>query len=148
MSKNVYIGTVHNYNHREMTVNVPAGTNVSDLARAFFDDRQPEDIQPEEVKNDDTMCAKNAHVTPKQPLPFLVPEKLAELGTYSITEFEKHYHNAVSAGAPKLTEFIKHYRNLQVLNTNGYNKKETFEELKAYFGDEMNFGYTNFAAYY
>ena len=35
--------------HREMTVNVPAGTNVSDLVRAFFS-KDAEDIQAEEVK--------------------------------------------------------------------------------------------------
>jgi hypothetical protein len=35
-----------------------------------------------------------------------------------------------------------------VLNTDGYNKKQTFEELKAYFGEEISFGYPNFAAYY
>lgn len=81
-------------------------------------------------------------------MPFLVPDKLSELGTYSVAEFEALYHDAAKAGAPKLVKFIKHYRELEVLNTDGYNKKQTFEELKAYFGKEISFGYPNFAAYY
>ena len=85
---------------------------------------------------------------PQSALPFFVPEKLAELGTATAEEFDALYHNAVQAGAPKLATFIKHYRGLQVLNTKGYNKKKTYEQLKAYFGEELGFGYANFAAYY
>ena len=81
-------------------------------------------------------------------VPFLVPDKLNELGTYSISELEALYHDAAKAGAPQLVKFIKHYRELEVLNTDGYNKKQTFEELKAFFGSEISFGYPNFAAYY
>ncbi len=148
MSKNVYIGTVHNYNHREMTVNVPAGTNVSDLARAFFTDRQPEDIQPEEVKNDDTMCANNAHVTPKQPLPFLVPEKLAELGIYSVSEYEAMYRQAVESEAKILAAFLKKYRDMKVLDFRNYNKMQIFTRLHEYFPTMKQYGYDNFVAYF
>lgn len=45
MSTNyINIGTINNDHHREMTVNVPAGTNVSELVRAFFG-KDAEDIQ-------------------------------------------------------------------------------------------------------
>jgi len=100
--------------------------------------QQPEDITPvQEVKTEE-----------KQTLPFLVIEKLAELRTYSVLEFEALYHEAVKGGAPKLAKFIKHYRELKVLDTKDLNKKETFEQLKAFFGDELNYEYPNFAAYY
>lgn len=100
--------------------------------------QQPEDITP--IQEEKPMEKNN--------LPFLVPAKLAELGTYSISEFETIYHDAVKGGAPKLAKFLKHYRELEVFDTKDLNKKETFEELKAYFGDELDFGYPNFAAYY
>ena len=78
----------------------------------------------------------------------MVIDKLTELGTYSILEFEALYHQAVKGGAPKLAKFLKHYTDLNVLDTKDLNKKETFEKLKAFFGDELEFGYPNFAAYY
>ncbi len=84
----------------------------------------------------------------KNSLPFFVPEKLAALGTHSEEEFGSMYHDAVQGGAPKLAKFLKHYKELEVFDTKDLNKKETFEELKAYFGDELDFGYPNFAAYY
>lgn len=100
--------------------------------------QQPEDITPvQEVKTEQ-----------KQTLPFLVIDKLTELGTYSISEFEVLYHEAVKGGAPKLAKFIKHYRELKVLDTKDLNKKETFEQLKMFFGDELNYDYPNFTAYY
>lgn len=50
MSTNyINIGTINNDHHQEMTVNVPAGTNVSELVRAFFGKDNAEDIQAEET---------------------------------------------------------------------------------------------------
>lgn len=111
------------------------------------------DSKKEATKNTKPVCED---VTPvqeekpaaKKPLPFFVPEKLAALGTYTEEEFESMYHDAVQSGAPKLAKFIKHYRELEVFDTKDLNKKDTYEELKAYFGDELDFGYPNFAAYY
>jgi hypothetical protein len=100
---------------------------------------------PDNQPNKET---KKAEKQDTKPLPFLVPDKLAELGTYSLAEFEKLYHEAAKGGAPKLTSFLKHYRDLEVLKIESHTKKETFEELKAYFGDEIDYGYTNFAVYY
>lgn len=110
--------------------------NFAPVKTDFF----AEDVTP--FVQEEKSSAKNTT------LPFLVPEKLAALGTYSLDEFDGLYHDAVKGGAPKLAKFIKHYRDLEVFDTKGYNKKETFEELKAYFGAELDFGYPNFAVYY
>ena len=67
---------------------------------------------------------------------------------YTEEEFDGLYHDAVKGGAPKLAKFIKHYKELEVFDTGDLNKKETYEELKAYFGAELDFGYPNFAVYY
>ena len=138
MSKNnIYIGTLNDNSQdhsKHVTVHVPAGTDVSSLVRTFF----AEDVTP----------VQEEKPTAKKPLPFFVPEKLAALGTYTEEEFESKYHEAVQSGAPKLAKFIKHYIELEVFDTKDLNKKDTYEELKAYFGDELDFGYPNFAAYY
>jgi len=134
MAKNIinHIGT-YNDHSKSITIN-GANTNVSDLLRSFM----AEDVEPIQEEKTDI----------KHMLPFFVPDKLTELGTYSILEFEALYHQAVKGGAPKLAKFIKHYRKLKVLDTKDLNKKETFEQLKAFFGDELNYEYPNFAAYY
>ena len=74
--------------------------------------------------------------------------KLKELNLYTLEEFEEKYRKAVKGGAPKLAEFLKRYKELEVFDFEDRNKKEIFEGLKTFFGDEMDFGYPNFAAYY
>lgn len=135
MSNNNYynFGTINNDHSKHVTINA-SGVNVNDIVRSFL----AEDVQPVQEEKPAT----------KTSLPFFVPAKLAELGTHTEEEFDGLYHDAVKGGAPKLAKFIKHYKELEVFDTKDLNKKETFEELKAYFGDELNFGYPNFAAYY
>lgn len=129
------IVNINEYHDNSTEYNIDArGKDLAEVLRAC----QTEDITPvQEVKTEQ-----------KQTLPFLVIDKLTELGTYSILEFEVLYHEAVKGGAPKLAKFIKHYRELKVLDTKGLNKKETFEQLKTFFGDELNYDYPNFTAYY
>ena len=135
MSNNNYynFGTINNDHSKHVTINA-SGVNVNDIVRSFL----AEDVQPVQEEKPAT----------KTSLPFFVPAKLAELGTHTEEEFDGLYHDAVKGGAPKLAKFLKHYKELEVFDTKDLNKKETFEELKAYFGDELNFGYPNFAAYY
>lgn len=129
------IVNINEYHDNSTEYNIDArGKDLAEVLRAC----QTEDVSPvQEVKTEQ-----------KQTLPFLVIDKLTELGTYSILEFEVLYHEAVKGGAPKLAKFIKHYRELKVLDTKGLNKKETFEQLKTFFGDELNYDYPNFTAYY
>lgn len=81
-------------------------------------------------------------------LPFLNLEKFKELNLYSLEEFEDKYRKAVKGGAPQLAKFLKQYKELNVLNLKDYNKRETYDELKEFFGEDLDFGYPNFAAYY
>ena len=128
----VNIGTYHD-NSREYNIDA-RGKDLAEIMRA--------------IDTEDVVPVGEEKPVKKTTLPFFVPEKLEALGTYTVDEFESMYHDAVQGGAPKLAKFIKHYRELDVFDTQGYNKKETFEELKAYFGKELDFGYPNFAAYY
>lgn len=134
MNKNYFAPGANYYDHhKDITINVN-GANPVDLLRAAL----AEDVEPVKEEKSAEKCS----------LPFFVPAKLAELGTHTEEEFDGLYHDAVQGGAPKLAKFLKHYKELEVFDTKDLNKKETFEELKAYFGDELNFGYPNFAAYY
>ena len=130
---NSFIGSYID-NSREYNIDARGNKDIASIMRAI----DAEDVTP----------VQEEKPSPKSTLPFFVPAKLAELGTYSEDEFDALYHDAVQGGAPKLAKFLKHYRELQVFDTKGLNKKETFEELKAYFGAELDFGYPNFAAYY
>ena len=134
MSKYNYApGAIHIDHHKDITINVN-GANPVDLLRAAL----AEDVEPVKEEKSAEKCS----------LPFFVPAKLAALGIYTEEEFDVMYHDAVKGGAPKLAKFLKHYKELEVFETKGLNKKETFDVLKAYFGDELDFGYPNFAAYY
>ena len=113
-----------------------------------FNTNTTNNYYPQAAPAEDVQPVQEEKPATKTSLPFFVPAKLAELGTYTEEEFDGLYHDAVKGGAPKLAKFIKHYKELEVFDTKDLNKKETFEELKAFFGDELNFGYPNFAAYY
>lgn len=56
-TKTINIGTIHHYDHQEMTVNVPQGTDVGALINTFFRQKEEpvkKDIQPEDVEPLDT----------------------------------------------------------------------------------------------
>jgi regulator of replication initiation timing len=133
----INIGTQYKQENNHGTIyNGPV--TINQYAAPQEKPQQVEDITPvQEVKTEQ-----------KQTLPFLVPAKLQELGVYTLEEFENKYREAVEGGANVLAPFLKKYRELQVLDMGRRNKKETFEELKAFFGDQMRFGYTNFVAYF
>lgn len=138
MSKYNYApGAIHIDHHKDLNIDVKSVDDAIRLMSAFMSDRA-EDVQPVQEE-------KPAN---KTSLPFFVPAKLAELGTYTEEEFDGLYHDAVKGGAPKLAKFLKRYKELEVFDTGDLNKKETYEELKAYFGAELDFGYPNFAVYY
>ena len=127
-------GTVNYHDHhKELTIHT--NNNVTDIVRSFM----AEDVSVEEVNTASPQQTK---------LPFFVPDKLKELGTYTAEEFEEKYREAVKAGAPQLAKFLKLYKKLEVLKMDGYNKRATYDELKAFFGDDLAFGYPNFTAYY
>jgi len=136
MSRPTFINSTVVYNDHSTEYNIDArGTkDIASVIRAC----EAEDIETEREK------PRMQSIS----LPFLVPEKLSELGIYTLEEFDDMYHDKVKNGAPELAEFLKHYSELQVLNLGKYKKKAIYNKLKSFFGDEMDFGYPNFAAYY
>ena len=137
MSRPTFINSKVVYHDNSKEYNIDArGKDLSSVIRAC----QAEDIVSVEEVNT---------ASPQQTeLPFFVPDKLKELGTYTAEEFEEKYREAVKAGAPQLAKFLKFYKKLEVLKMDGYNKRATYDILKAFFGDDLAFGYPNFTAYY
>ena len=130
----IQIGTINNNtqdNHREMTVNVSKDADVSELIRAFMGDSKQQN-------------------PPKQNLtfPFIVPQKLEELGLYTLEEFQCMYREAVEGNAKTLASFLKKYHDLYVLDFEGKNKKQIFNTLQAFFPNQIKYEYNNFLSYF
>jgi hypothetical protein len=124
---------VYHDNSREYNIDARGNKDIDALIRAC----EADDVEPVQAEE----------VTPSD-LPFLVASKLQELNLYSLQEFEGLYRRAVQGDAKSLASFLKKYSDLQILDVKGKNKKQIFEELKAYFGEELGFGYPNFSYYY
>ena len=84
----------------------------------------------------------------KQTMPFIVSEKLEELGLYTLEEFQSLYREAVGGNAKTLASFLKKYRELKVLDFEGKNKKQIFNKLQECFPDQIKYDYNNFISYY
>ena len=112
---------------------------------AFYQERQFQTTTP--TANSDTV----EDVTPiveHAPCPFLVPDKLTELGLYSLEQFETMFREAVENDAKTLAAFLKKYRQMGVLDFKGYSKKQIFTYIRAYFPTMRKYGYDNFVAYF
>jgi len=82
------------------------------------------------------------------PCPFLVPDKLTELGLYSLEQFETKFREAAESDAKTLAAFLKKYRQMGVLDFKGYSKKQIFTYIRAHFPTMRKYGYDNFVAYF
>ena len=92
--------------------------------------------------------AKETTVQTAKQLPFFVPERFKEVGVRTIDEFTEMYHDAIKGRSKKLGAFLKLYGGLGVLDIKGLGKDEIFKKLKAYFGEELKYGYANFTIGY
>lgn len=123
------------------------GTQILRADRVYTnapDKEQPhevEDVTFEEVRG-------NAPISRAAQYPFVVPAKLAELNLYTMPEFETMYRDAAKAGAPVFAKFLKQYQKLGILDFGALNKKQIFDELKAFFPAEIQYLYNNFITYF
>ena len=96
----------------------------------------------------DTCVEDVTPIESHEPCPFLVPEKLTELGLYTLEQFETMFREAAESDAKTLAAFLKKFRKLGVLDLHGYSKKQIFNRIKAYFPSMRRYGYDNFVAYF
>ncbi len=107
--------------------------------------------QPFKTNTPTASTATVEDVTPiveHAPCPFLVPDKLTELGLYSLEQFETMFREAAESDAKTLAAFLKKYRQMGVLDFKGYSKKQIFTYIRAYFPTMRKYGYDNFVAYF
>jgi|GEM_PF-5399434 len=142
----INIGT-YNDNSREYNIDA-RGRNLADVLR----DCDADDVTPDkewsaasEREDKNTPVTKSLKATD---LPFLDTDELTKLELYTLEEFAKMYHAAARGKAKDFADFIKRYRDLGILRIGGIKKTTLFAELKAYFGNEISYGYTNFIYYF
>ena len=87
-------------------------------------------------------------IVEQAPCPFLVTEKLTELGLYTPEQFENMFREAAESDAKTLAAFLKKYRQMGVLDFHGYSKKQIFKCIRAHFPTMRKYGYDNFVAYF
>ena len=107
----------------------------------FFENQK---AQPKNEKNN---IEEVLPIEDDKPYPFVVPEKLAQLNLYSLSEFEGIYRKAVESDAKTLAKFLKKYADLKVLDFGNLDKKQIFETLKNRF-PQIEYGYRNFTQYF
>ena len=133
MSTNhIHVGSIHgnNYdNHREMTVNVPAGTNVSELVRAFFGNDNAEDIQAEEPSEESTN-AKNATV-PATGLFCRITQHAIDDNKAQAVEDDLR---KACVSAPTLVKAVRINEALDYLDTQYLTSEELYKLLNEHFG--------------
>lgn len=107
--------------------------------------------QPLTTNTPTASTANVEEVTPiveHTPCPFLVSEKLTELGLYTPEQFESMFREAAEGDAKTLALFLKKYRQMGVLDFKGKDKKQIFAILRSSFPSMKQYSYRNFIEYF
>lgn len=134
----IHIGTYNDNSqdhHREMTVNVPAGTNVTELVRAFFGNTA-EDVQAEECTD-----AKNATVHTNDLFCRITQHAIDDNKAQAVEDDLRK----ACVDAPTLVKAIRINEALDYLDTQNLKSKELYEMLNNHFG--LSFKQHTFAVY-
>ena len=120
------------------------GIDIHDNPSSTFCQGQHFPIKTTDIATVEDVTPIEKHV----PCPFLVPDKLTDLGLYSLEQFEIMYREAAESDAKTLATFLKKYRQMGVLDFYGYSKKQIFKCIRAHFPTMRKYGYDNFVAYF
>ena len=101
-----------------------------------------------ETNTHETCVEDVVPIVEQTPCPFLVTEKLTEIGLYTPEQFENMFREAAESDAKTLAAFLKKYRQMGVLDFKGMDKKQIFAKLQGYFPTMRRYSYRNFIAYY
>ena len=97
------------------------GIDIHDNPSSTFCQGQHFPIKTTDIATVEDVTPIEKHV----PCPFLVPDKLTDLGLYSLEQFEIMYREAAESDAKTLATFLKKYRQMGVLYFHGYSKKKS-----------------------
>ena len=101
-----------------------------------------------ETSTHETCVEDVVPIVEQAPCPFLVTEKLAEIGLYTPEQFENMFREAAESDAKTLAAFLKKYRQMGVLDFKGMDKKQIFVKLQESFPTMRRYSYSNFIYYF
>ena len=104
--------------------------------------------QTRETSTHETCVEDVVPIVEQAPCPFLVTEKLTEIGLYTPEQFENMFREAAESDAKTLAAFLKKYRQMGVLDFKGMDKKQIFAELRSCFPTMRHYSYSNFIYYF
>jgi hypothetical protein len=133
-------------NHFHIHGNYIAGDHID-----IHDNTSVNFYQGENTKETSTYetCVEDVvPIVEQAPCPFLVTEKLTEIGLYTPEQFENMFREAAESDAKTLAAFLKKYRQMGVLDFKGMDKKQIFAELRACFPTMKRYSYSNFIYYF
>ena len=125
---NIQIGVVHNYNHREVTINTSSATNVAEVVKAFMNNNA-EDIQAEEIHPNKQTCFS------------LLTEQCRKEG--KIEKVESELSTACKGSAAWLWSVIHTNEALGYIATNHLDAQDVYNAFTDYFG-ELPYNVRNF----
>ena len=124
MSTNyINIGTI-NHKNKELTINVPSGTNVADIVKAFMANNA-EDISP------DDLSSNSPESDSGNSLFCCITQAAYDKGVAQQVENELR---SACKSAPKLIKAIKTNEALGYLDTKNLTSKELYDLLNEHFG--------------
>lgn len=132
---NIQIGVVHNYNHREVTINTSSATNVAEVVKAFMNDNA-EDIQAEECTD-----AKNATVPSTNLFCRITQHAINDNKAQAVEDDLRK----ACVNAPTLVKAIRINEALDYLDTQNLKSKELYDLLDEHYG--LSFKQHTFAVY-
>ena len=120
------------------------GIDIHDNPSSTFCQGQHFPIKTTDIVTVEDVTPIEKHI----PCPFVVTEKLTDLGLYSLEQFEIMYREAAENDAKTLATFLKKYRQMGVLDFKGKDKKQIFAILRSSFPSMKQYSYRNFIEYF
>ena len=120
------------------------GIDIHDNPSSTFCQGQHFPIKTTDIVTVEDVTPIEKHI----PCPFVVTEKLTDLGLYSLEQFEIMYREAAESDAKTLATFLKKYRQMGVLDFKGKDKKQIFAILRSSFPSMKQYSYRNFIEYF
>jgi hypothetical protein len=120
------------------------GIDIHDNPSSTFCQGQHFPIKTTDIVTVEDVTPIEKHI----PCPFVVTEKLTDLGLYSLEQFEIMYREAAESDAKTLATFLKKYRQMGVLDFKGMDKKQIFAKLQESFPTMRRYSYSNFIYYF
>ena len=133
-------------NHFHIHGNYIAGDHIDIHDNTSVNFYQEENTK--ETSTHETCVEDVVPIVEQAPCPFLVTEKLTEIGLYTPEQFENMFREAAESDAKTLAAFLKKYRQMGVLDFKGMDKKQIFVKLQESFPTMRRYSYNNFIYYF